>query len=226
MIPVRRAQVSKDFEVAFARDVNAKGLEALAEMVGEVAAEKRRGRRRKAESGYARREDIPAKEFPPLWRAVLPNLLELYERRSAYLAVYLEHGKCTPTVDHFVSISTDWTRAYDWSNYRLAAHALNTRKGVKAVLDPFELDADTFALEWVNLQVVRGVAASTADAGAVSSTMDLLNHPEFCKLRATYVEDYELGPGNGGVDLAYLERRAPFVAGELRRQGRLLRGDR
>jgi hypothetical protein len=51
-----------------------------------------------------------------------------------------------------------------------------------------------------------------------------LNQRECRKAREAYVEDYRLGPPVG-IELARLERHAPFVAHELRRQGLLVRGD-
>ena len=51
-----------------------------------------------------------------------------------------------------------------------------------------------------------------------------LNQRECRKAREEYVEDYRVGPPRGS-ELAWLERHAPFVAHELRRQGLLVRGD-
>jgi hypothetical protein len=52
-----------------------------------------------------------------------------------------------------------------------------------------------------------------------------LSQREPCEARREYVRAYEKGPDADGIGLQYLERRAPFIARELRRQGRLLRGD-
>lgn len=43
-----------------------------------------------------------------------------------------------------------------------------------------------------------------------------LNQPDCCLARREYVEAFEAGE----ISLGYLERRAPFVARELARQGR------
>jgi len=51
--------------------------------------------------------------------------------------------------------------------------------------------------------------------------LPLLNQTDCCQQREEYVTEYR----KAGIDLAYLERRAPFIASELRRQGQLLRGD-
>ena len=44
-------------------------------------------------------------------------------------------------------------------------------------------------------------------------------------MRHRYVEQYEQGPENGGISISNLVLRAPFIASELRRQNRLVRGD-
>ena len=59
----------------------------------------------------------------------------------------------------------------------------------------------------------------------IDNTLRLLNLRECWQQREEYVTRYQLGPGNKGIDLAYLKHRAPFIASELRRQGRLVRGD-
>jgi len=92
-------------------------------------------------------------------------------------------------------------------------------------VDPFACKAGWFQLEFVAFQVIRGPSAPKIRLKQITATLELLNTDEACKARGEYVTNYELGPGNGGIDLPYLERRAPFIALELRRQGRLLRGD-
>lgn len=53
-------------------------------------------------------------------------MLEAYERRCAYLALYLEHATGNPTVDHVLPKSRVWDQIYEWSNYRLCAALINT----------------------------------------------------------------------------------------------------
>jgi hypothetical protein len=121
-----------------------------------------------------------------------------------------------------------WDKVYEWSNYRLACSLINSKKNaLDLALDPFTIDAGLFALEFVEFQVKVGPAANGPIGERVLETIKILglNMKECCDARQEYVESYEDGPGNGGIDLPYLERRAPFVAHELRRQGRLLRGD-
>lgn len=151
-------------------------------------------------------------------------MLDAYDRLCAYLALYIEHATGNPTVDHVVPKSRAWDQVYEWSNYRLSAALINAKKkDLTAVLDPFEIKAGWFALEFVGFQVIRGPSAPATRSAAIDRTIeDLgLNLRDCCRAREEYVESYEKG-----VPLEYLERRAPFVASELRRQGRLRQEDR
>jgi hypothetical protein len=131
------------------------------------------------------------------------------------------------TVDHFVPKSRDWSLAYEWSNYRLCAGPVNGARSEQVLpLDPFTLQPGMFALEFTDHQVVRGPNVRTNTQRAVDDTIRILklNAPACRKLRAEYVADYRLGPPKG-IAIEQLERRAPFIAQELRRQGKLNSGD-
>ncbi|MCK5799544.1 MAG: hypothetical protein KAI47_20275 [Deltaproteobacteria bacterium] len=81
MIPVTPAAEPAGFDAK----VRQPGLSAVDEFVGRAPRLNRRGPRRPK---IADREgDIPAKAFPPFWRKALPEMLEAYERRCAYLAM-------------------------------------------------------------------------------------------------------------------------------------------
>ncbi|HEX2205718.1 MAG TPA: hypothetical protein VHG91_20565 [Longimicrobium sp.] len=216
MIPVTPAPEPHDFDAR----VRQPGLAAIAELVGEAPA-KRRGRPRTVAA--ARREDIPPEKFPPLWRRVLPEMLASYGRLCAYLALYIEHATGSPSVDHVVPKSKAWDQVYEWSNYRLASARINAKKkDLELVLDPFTLRDGLFALELVEFQVKPGPDAG-GDLQRVLETIETLglNTKECCDARRAYFDCYN----DGEITLAYLERRAPFVAREMRRQGRLRGGN-
>lgn len=222
MIPVAPAPEPNDFDARVRR----KGLNAIAELVGEAPPRPRRGPKRNKIADS--REEIPSEAFPPYWRDVLPEMLDSYRRICAYLALYIEHATGSPSVDHVVPKSKAWNRAYEWSNYRLACSLINSKKNnLELALDPFSIAAGLFALEFTELQVVAGAGAHGNARHQVVATIETLglNMQECCNARREYVALYESGPGHGGIGLPYLERRAPFIAQELRRQGRLLRGD-
>ena len=171
------------------------------------------------------REEIPAAAFPPYWHKVLGDLLASYDRICSYLCLYIPRGTGAPSVDHMFTKSMRWDQVYEWTNYRLACSLMNGRKrAIASVLDPFEIEDGWFALELVEFQVVPGEGLARDDLAAVEDTVTRLRLNDLicCEARAEYAEDY----WNGQVRFAYLMRRAPFVARELQRQGRLREDDR
>jgi hypothetical protein len=218
MIPVVEAPAPVDFDERVRRP----GLDAIAELVGERPKNRRPGPKRKKVALTP--EQISPKDFPPLWRDVLPEMLESYNRLCAYVSLYIEHATGNPSVDHVIPKSKAWDKVYEWSNYRLACALVNSKKNdVDDVLDPFEIEDGLFALEFVEFQVKLGQAAVGKLEGKVAETIEKLglNLPDCCKARREYVENYQ----EKQIKLNYLERRAPFIARELRRQGRLNAGD-
>ena len=123
-------------------------------------------------------------------------------------------------MDHYVPKSRRWDLVYEWSNYRLACATMNSYKGEHGdVLDPFQLTDGWFALELVEFQVVAGTRLADHDADRVQATIRRLrlNMPRFCRIRAEFAE----ARWNGEITIDYLARHSPFVARELRRQGRM-----
>ncbi|MCB9654086.1 MAG: hypothetical protein H6729_08165 [Deltaproteobacteria bacterium] len=221
MVPVALAPVPPEFD----EKVRQPGLNAIAEMVGKPLPYP--GKSRKKHSKIVNQEsDIPAKAFPPYWRDVLPEMLSAYERRCAYLAMYIHSATGGPTVDHVVPKSRAWRQVYDWSNYCLCAAIINSKKGALLTLvNPFTVGPDWFTLNLYTAQVERGATAPRAEWKRIDATLPVLNHRLCIEERKEYLDCYRRGPGLCGIDITYLERRAPFIAGELRRQGKLVRGD-
>jgi hypothetical protein len=171
----------------------------------------------------SREQDIPPEQFPPYWRDALDDLLRCYDRRCAFLALYLEHATGNPSVDHMLPKSRQWDAIYEWLNYRLCAASINaSKRDLTTIVDPFDCRPGWFALECVGFQVTRGPDAPAAQARNIDATLELLNRPEFCNAREEYVSGYQAGH----IELAYLQRRAPFIAQELRRQDLLRPEDR
>jgi 5-methylcytosine-specific restriction endonuclease McrA len=217
MIPVAPAPEPPDFDAR----VRQRGLSAIAELAGEPPAVKRPGPPRQPVA--ARREDIPPEKFPAYWREVLPQMLASYNRLCAYLALHIEPATGNPSIDHVVPKSRAWDRVYEWSNYRLACSFINAKKNnLDLALDPFTIQEGWFALELVEFQVKPGPAAGMLSDDVVQTIETLgLNRRECCDARRAYFDYYTAGE----ISLAYLERRAPFVAREMRLQGRLRASD-
>lgn len=221
MIRVVQAPEPPEFD----EKVRQPGLSAIDEMVGRPPRLKRRGPRRKQlvnEQGQpvTREQDIPADAFPAYWRDTLPEMFVAYERRCAYLAMYIHHATGNPSVDHVLPKSYAWDRVYEWGNYRLCAQIVNSKKGALLTLvDPFAIGSDWFGLNLKTMHVERGAHAPPAEWARIDATLPILNHKLCIEERDEYVRRYWLGSASGGFDLGHLEDRAPFIAAELGRQG-------
>ena len=219
MIPVTPAPEP----AAFDSKVRQPGLRAIAELVGEQPDPPRTSGRPCAPVATSR-DEIPPDKFPPYWREMLDDLVNSYHRICAYLGLYITRGTGAPSVDHAIAKSMRWDQVYEWNNYRLACSQMNVRKGAAAdVLDPFKIDEGWFALDLADFQVIPGNGLSDDVIGAVENTINRLrlNDQGLCEARAEYAEDY----WNEEIRLDYLERHAPFVARELRRQHLLSPGE-
>jgi len=151
-------------------------------------------------------------------------MLMAYKRVCAYVCVYIEPVTGASTVDHMVPKSSAWNRAYEWSNYRLACAFMNACKGeARGVLDPSEIHDGWFELELTAFQLRPAPHLLSALTTRIEQTITRLklNAPECRGLR----EQYAVAYWEGDISLRFLARRAPHVARELRRQGRLNAGD-
>lgn len=213
--------VAADEPPTFDARVRQPGLRAIAERVGEPATKKRPGPKRLPLA--IRREDLKPEHFPSFWQEMSEDLLSAYGRICAYACLYIERLTGAATVDHWAPKSTTWDRVYEWDNYRLACAVLNARKkDYGDVLDPFAVVDGLFALDLVSLKAVPGPAAG-AQTQAVKETVRRLHldSSDYVEALGDYLEAYR---GNH-ISLTYLEKRAPFLARELRRQGQLRPGD-
>lgn len=212
MIPLELAPEPATFN----ERVRGPGLRAIAEMTGTSPPVPRRAGR-PHEQKAERVDDLPTSEFPPYWREILPDLRAAYHGCCAYLATYIEPIG-NPTVDHARPKSVARELVYEWTNYRLCVARVNAVKGERTdVVDPVDIGPGWFSLDLDTFYVERGPEAPEHAWGRVDATLSLLNLSDCTAQRAEYVTSYF----EGGITWDYLERRTPFVAGELRRQGRL-----
>jgi 5-methylcytosine-specific restriction endonuclease McrA len=209
VIPVALAPEPATFNAK----VRQKGADAMLELVGKAPSKPRPGRKRKVVA--SRRDRIPSDDLPPYWRDVLPEMRKAYNGRCAYLAMYLEPATGSSSVDHVVPRSQSWRLVYEWSNYRLAASLINSKKSDLAlVLDPCAIKPNLFALDFVSMEVIAGPAATGAAHKQVDETIATLglNAQDCVDQRSEYYLDYKARD----ISLRWLERRAPFVAQEHR----------
>ncbi|MGE8049875.1 hypothetical protein ACQKPT_16435 [Pseudomonas monteilii] len=214
MIPVVLAEEPKNFD----EKVRKPGLLAIAEMVGESGLPARKGPKRAVIA--ARREDIPSDKFPSFWTEALPELRTAYRHVCGYMSFYIEPITGAASVDHMLAKSACWNEVYEWKNYRLACSLMNSRKkDYVDVLDPFEVGAEWFHIELVGYQVIARADLDPAVKAQVDATIKRLklNDSDCLVLREAYANDYF----EGEITFGYLSRRAPFLAHELERQGKV-----
>jgi hypothetical protein len=101
----------------------------------------------------------------------------------------------------------------------LVCQTLNGRKGTyEHLLDPFNVQTGWFWIDFPSLLVRPADGLDPALAARIIETRDKLglNDEGTClKSRERYVKDYCLH----GLPYALLQRDAPFLAGEIQRQG-------
>jgi 5-methylcytosine-specific restriction endonuclease McrA len=230
MIHVEQAPEPGDFT----KKVRSKGQAALLELIGSPDAPRRRGRpRNRGENPVTRVEDLSSDLLPDIWTEALPDLRKAYRDICAYLGMYIDRATGLATVDHFVPKSKNQALAYEWTNFRLAAHQVNANKGDhEDVLDPFEIKNGVFVLDLGTFKIEPADGLSEEVRKAVIATRERLklNDPTFCAARARYHDLYhglktEPDDPDEPLPYAWLVRNCPFVAYELRRQGRLRGAD-
>ena len=217
MIPVTRAPKPKGFDETVRRP----GLRAIAEMVGKTPPYPRTAGT--ALPKIATRErDIPTTAFPAYWTLAHDDLMAAYHEICAYSCFRIHPVTGARSTDHFAPKSQSWRKVYQWSNYRLCSGRLNARKNDYGdVLDPFEIQPGWFQLELLGFQVIPDPKLPRATRDAIQETIDRLGLNDFKAERAKDADRYLAR----GMPLSILREESPFVAEELRRQGRLNPGD-
>ncbi len=151
------------------------------------------------------------------WNASLEDLSKAYKNICAYCCFYLPMES---SVDHFKPKTKHPTLAYEWSNFRLAHSKINGYKGnSETVLDPFHIQADWFILDLANFYVKANPASPVAVRAQVDQTIRVLRlnlDQSLVKFRFAIVRDYS----KGDISMNFLEMRYPFIAAELKRQGK------
>lgn len=212
---------------AFDELVRRPGLAALQELVNDPNAPKRRGPKRK--QSYATVNAVPASLLPDHWTRALPELRRRYAHTCAYLGLRLDPATTSGTVDHFVAKERDRTLAYEWTNYRFASTAMNSHKHTHDdVIDPFTIEDGWFVLDFGTFELSPEPSLSEALKAQIRATISRLklNDPVYCEVRQAYHDRYfglMTDPADGATPWpwAYVALHAPYVAAELRRQGRV-----
>jgi len=152
------------------------------------------------------------------WKHVLPHMRKIYKGICSYSALWISPATGTHSIDHFKPKSSNPRLAYEWGNYRFVSLRYNTLKGTKEILDPFKLKPGWFLMDFPSLKVKPNPELSNKDADAVRNTVSVLKlntdprYKEHC-------QDYVMEYCNGGIAFCHLEKKAPFISFELKRQG-------
>ncbi|MCY1033924.1 hypothetical protein OV207_20895 [Corallococcus sp. BB11-1] len=224
MIPVVERPEPRPPDFDFDQRVRQPGLSALAELTGNPATLTRSGRR--IQPRATRIEDLtPAvlRDYD-YWTRALDALHEAYDGICAYSCFYIE-PICGPTVDHFVALAAPgFDKAYDWNNYRLACSLMNTLKNKYAdVLDPFLIRDGWFTLNLATFKVEPAPGLDEPLRSRVQATISRLqlDSRDISKTHENWFNEFFRPKSGQPIPFSYLERRAPFLARELRRQGRV-----
>lgn len=149
------------------------------------------------------------------WNRAAKQLHAAYSGICAYTATYLpEQG----SIDHFVPKTVTPGLAYEWTNFRLASGRVNNAKGRQTnILDPFAIADDWFQLEIPTCLLKARPDLPQNLKAQINGTINSLrlNDDDFyvqerCNILIEYAKD--------NINLAFLERRYPFLARELVRQ--------
>ncbi len=160
-------------------------------------------------------EDWKGKEY---WQKALPEARAVYKGICAYSALWIPHSTGNHSIDHFVPKSLNPQLAYEWDNFRYVAARFNSRKGKRAILDPFSLELDWFILNFGTFFVHPNPLLTESQKNKVRQTIDYLQlngDDEMVAEREAYYKYYK----SGDISLTHLEKMAPFIAYEMKRQG-------
>jgi hypothetical protein len=157
-------------------------------------------------------------EWKPYWTNALPDLRIAYNEICAYSATWIPHSTGGHSVDHFDSKTINPHLAYEWSNFRYCSSRFNSRKGVKTIADPFSIHYNWFEINFSNMLIQPADYLAPTIKNEINASIDILGLNSDDKLveeRLSYFQYFH----NGDISFSYLERKAPFIAYELRRQG-------
>jgi hypothetical protein len=157
------------------------------------------------------------KQLQPYWRTIIPGLHRAYSGICAYTCHWIAPDTGSATVDHFKPKENYPEHAYRWDNYRLVCGTMNGRKGkYEDVLDPFTLPEGWFQLLFPSLLAIPNKNLQNDQKKCVESTIKRLklNDDTCISGRQGWLVPYL----QGEYPISHLEKRAPFLAYELKRQ--------
>ena len=152
------------------------------------------------------------------WQRALPDMRRAYNGICAYCATWIPHSTGSHSIDHFVPKSQAPWLAYEWDNFRYVSARFNSRKATRTIVDPFELSSDWFFLDFTSFLIHPNPELAPVEKELAWQTIGVLrlnNDEDLVAERQAYFTDYR----ENQTSFAHLQRRAPFIASELARQG-------
>jgi|GEM_PF-712268 len=156
-------------------------------------------------------------EVPNYWKEASNSLWIAYQKICAYSCIYMDKVAGDATVDHFKP-KKDFPRfCYEWDNYRLSCLPVNRSKGVKEILDPFEIEQGTFYLSFVDGSIYPNPSLSEEISKIAKKTIAALklDNTAHRNMRLEHFFDFQTRE----VSADYLRKKSPFVWFEAKRQG-------
>lgn len=154
---------------------------------------------------------------PPHWSTIRSKLADAFGSLCAYSAMFEPVG----TVDHFISVNEDRSKAYVWKNYRFSAGWINSSKQTlrtTQLIDPFDVINEWFEVTLPSLQLVLTNKVPPAERTRAQFMLDRLHlgHDErIVRQRSEWYRMYQ----DGELTLAGLEKKAPLIAAAIKKQG-------
>ncbi len=152
------------------------------------------------------------------WTRVVDDLYKAYSGICAYSCHWIPPDTGSKSVEHFKPKKKYPKEAYRWENFRLVSGNPNGRKGdYEDVLDPFTLSDGWFVIDFPSLLIRPGKGLLPAEAEQVIMTIKRLrlNDEGTClQARMNWIRDHITVP----FPFSHLEKKAPFIAKELKRQ--------
>lgn len=151
------------------------------------------------------------------WSRCSGQLYDAYGGICAYCGEWFSRTTTTVSVDHFYPKSEHPELAYEWDNYRLTTQVMNNYKGNKITLDPFKIQNGDLCLDFPSCLVKPRSSMTPAEKSKASFTIQALhlNDEEQADRRCEIIMEYI----RGNVSRVFLEKRYPYIAEELARQG-------
>ena len=151
------------------------------------------------------------------WTPFKTDLARGFRSLCAYSAMHEPVG----TVDHFVSLDEDKSKAYEWDNYRYSSAWINSSKRnapSSRLLDPLSIEDGWFEIMLPSLQLTVSDSVPRRLRARAEYTLErlrLIHDERVIRQRDTWYRMYR----RGELRLDGLRRLAPLIAAAVEKAG-------